>query len=87
MIITLGERGAIAWDGGVLLQIPPRPAQGVDTTGAGDTFNGALAYALARGWTLKKALLLANDAASLSTERYGAQSGMPSCRELPDRWQ
>ncbi len=87
VIITLGERGAIAWDGGALLQIPPRPAQVVDTTGAGDTFNGALAYALARGWTLKKALLLANDAASLSTERYGAQSGMPSCRELPDRWQ
>ena len=87
VIITLGERGAIAWDGGALLQIPPRPAQVVDTTGAGDTFTGALAYALARGWTLKKALLLANDAASLSTERYGAQSGMPSCRELPDRWQ
>ena len=33
VIITLGERGAIAWDGGVLLQIPPRPAQVVDTTG------------------------------------------------------
>ena len=87
VIVTLGERGAIAWDNGELLQIPPRPARAVDTTGAGDTFNGALAYALARGWTLKKALSLANTAASLSTERYGAQSGMPLRSELPDEWQ
>lgn len=87
VIVTLGERGAIAWDNSELLQIPPRPARAVDTTGAGDTFNGALAYALARGWTLKKALSLANTAASLSTERYGAQSGMPLRSELPDEWQ
>lgn len=87
VIVTLGERGAIAWDGGELLQIPPRPARVIDTTGAGDVFNGALAYALAGGRTLKEALSLANTAASLSTERYGAQSGSPLRGELPDEWQ
>lgn len=87
LIVTLGERGAMAWDHGELLQIPPRPAKVADTTGAGDTFNGALACALAGGKPLREALSLANTAASLSTERYGAQAGMPLRSELPGRWQ
>ena len=61
-----------------MLQIPARPAQVVDTTGAGDTFNGAFACALARGYSLEKALMIANAAASLSTEQIGAQGGIPT---------
>lgn len=87
VIVTMGERGAMAWERGDFLRIPPRPARVVDTTGAGDTFNGALAYALASGRTLREALSLANTAAGLSTERYGAQAGMPLHSELPERWQ
>lgn len=77
LIITLGEEGAAAWESGKILKIPARPAKVVDTTGAGDTFNGALAYALANEYSLEKALCFANVAASLSTEGFGAQGGMP----------
>ena len=50
----------------------------VDTTGAGDTFNGSLAVALTEGKTIEEAVRFANASASLSVEKKGAQSGMPS---------
>ena len=78
LIVTLGEEGAAAWENGEVLRIPARPAKVVDTTGAGDTFNGAFAYALANDYPLEKALRFANAAASLSTEGFGAQGGMPT---------
>lgn len=78
LVITLGERGAVSWDNGRVLHIPARPADVVDTTGAGDTFNGAFAWALAAGYRPEKALYFANVAASFSTERIGAQGGMPA---------
>lgn len=78
LIVTLGEQGAAAWENGEVLRIPARPATVVDTTGAGDTFNGALAYALAEGYAFARALRFANIAASLSTEQAGAQGGMPT---------
>lgn len=78
LIVTLGGEGAMAWSDGKLLRIPARPANVIDTTGAGDTFNGALAYALANEKPLDEALRFANVAASLSTEGFGAQGGMPT---------
>lgn len=77
LIVTLGAEGAAAWADGNMLKIPARKANVVDTTGAGDTFNGAFCYALANDYPLEKALHFANVAASLSTEGFGAQSGMP----------
>ena len=82
LIVTLGKDGAAAWDQGQLLKIPARPAQVVDTTGAGDTFQGAFAYALACEYEMPKALQIANIAASLATERFGAQGGMPEWKSL-----
>ena len=82
LIVTLGEQGAAAWENGTMLRIPARPAEVVDTTGAGDTFNGAFACALAKGYPLEKALLIANVAASLSTEQAGAQGGMPTWEQV-----
>ena len=82
LIVTLGEQGAAAWENGELLHIPARPAHVVDTTGAGDTFNGAFAFALAEGYGFQRALRFSNVAASLSTERPGAQGGMPTRDEV-----
>lgn len=78
LIVTLGAQGAAAFSGGRVIRIPSRKADVVDTTGAGDTFNGAFAYALANDFSLEEALRFANVAASLSTEGFGAQGGMPT---------
>ena len=67
---------AAFYDGRVI-QIPARNSDVIDTTGAGDTFNGAFAYALANDYPVDRALRFANIAAGLSAEHMGAQSGMP----------
>ena len=53
-----------------------------DTTGAGDAFNGALAYALSENKTIKESLKLANQAAGLSTLKSGAGNAMPFFKDL-----
>ncbi|MBQ7058547.1 MAG: ribokinase [Firmicutes bacterium] len=85
LIITCGSRGVLCCteddqvSGSLLVrQIPSFPVEVVDTTGAGDTFNGALAYALARGLRFTDSLRFANAAAALSCTKKGAQSGMPT---------
>jgi ribokinase len=54
----------------------------VDSTAAGDTFNGSLAVALAEAQLLEQALRFANAAAALSVTRAGAQSSIPSREEV-----
>lgn len=82
VVVTLGERGCEAWDDGVLLSLPPRLVGVVDTTGAGDTFVGALAAARWQGLPLTDALSRANAAAAMSCTRAGARGGMPTVTEL-----
>lgn len=83
LIITQGAAGvSMADKTGLIQTIPASPAKVVDTTGAGDTFNGALAFALFRENTLAEALRFANVTAGLSTEKFGAQGGMPTLDEV-----
>lgn len=82
LIITKGSEGVefLSQDNEIIL-IPARKVPVKDTTGAGDTFNGALAAELARGSGLKEAVAFANAAAALSVGKVGAQSGMPFKKE------
>jgi ribokinase len=84
-ILTLGAAGALA-DGpeGRVLAPAPR-VTAVDTTGAGDAFNGALAVALAERRPLAAALAFANVAAALACTRRGAQPSMPTREEVERR--
>ena len=82
VLITLGERGALAWDGGTALHFPAFPVEAVDTTAAGDAFNGALAVGLAAGGTLEQAIPLAGAAAALTCTRRGAQASLPDRTEV-----
>jgi ribokinase len=82
VLVTLGSRGALLVDGESRELLPAAPVTVVDTTGAGDTLNGALAAALAGGRDLRDAAGLAVRAASLSTRRPGARGGMPRADEL-----
>ena len=56
----------------------------VDTTGAGDAFNGALAVALAKDFTYKDAILFANKVAGISTTRLGAAVSMPLLKKVEE---
>jgi ribokinase len=83
LVITQGYRGvSVCKESGEVLLIPARKANVVDTTGAGDTLNGAFTVAIAEGKGIENALQFANVAASLSTEKFGAQGGMPSYEEV-----
>lgn len=66
------------------MSVPARKANVADTTGAGDTLNGAFALQRAKGADMETALRYANVAASLSTEKFGAQSGMPMAQEVEE---
>jgi ribokinase len=77
VLVTLGSAGALLLDGGRAERIPPPRVDVVDTTGAGDTLNGALAAELARGADLQRAARAAVAAAALSTQAAGARGGMP----------
>ena len=83
VVVTLGAAGALIVRTGVTAVAVPAPAvHPVDTTGAGDTFNGALAAGLADGLNLDGAVRRAVAAAALSTTRPGARGGMPTRAEL-----
>lgn len=82
LIITLGSQGAVFYNGEEIQEVPAMEvAEIIDTTGAGDTFNGALAFSLASEKTLIESVRFANLAGSLSITKRGAQSGMPTLAE------
>ena len=82
VIITLGKEGAYLYNQHTAQLIPSVPVEAVDTTAAGDTFNGALAVALSQGKELVTAITFANLAASVTVTRQGAQSSLPYIHEL-----
>ncbi len=82
VIVTLGAQGALCCDGKSALHFPAFPVDAVDTTGAGDAFNGALAVGLAAGGTWEEALPLANAAAALACTKRGAQTSFPRRAEV-----
>jgi ribokinase len=77
VIITLGAQGALACDETSTLHFPAFPVTVVDTTAAGDAFNGALAVGLAAGGSLDQAVPLAAAAAALTCTKRGAQDSLP----------
>jgi ribokinase len=86
VVITAGERGALFAGGQGGMEEgwakPPAGVRVVDTTGAGDSFCGALALRLSEGAELADAVRFAVAAASLSVARAGAQGGLPRRREV-----
>jgi ribokinase len=82
VILTLGARGAYLADISGQQLVPGFTVKAVDTTGAGDIFNGALGVALAEGRALRDAVRFANAAAALSVTRLGAQPSAPGRSEI-----
>ena len=83
-VITLGDRGALATEGGLRLSCPAFPVDACDTTGAGDAFHAGLIWALFQGLPGALALRSACAVAGLSCTAPGAQDGLPDEKALAE---
>ena len=84
VVITLGSKGAYVLSEDFRGVIPANPVKAVDTTGAGDTFNGALCVALSEGRSLQDACRFAAKASAISVTRMGAQPSIPFRNEIAE---
>jgi ribokinase len=79
VVITLGEKGAVAVTKNATIESPAFKIKPVDATGAGDTFCGAFCFAnVIKEWSLRKSLIFANACAAIKVTQLGARTGMPS---------
>ena len=84
VVITLGGRGVILCEAGKITHFSAHQVPMLDTTGAGDSFIGALAASLSRGNSLTEAVQFANAAAALSVQKLGTSVAMPERQEIED---
>lgn len=82
-VVTLGPGGVVACDGGEPFWFPAwTPPKVVDSTGAGDAWHGALAWALLQGWETRRCLAAAAVAGGLACRALGGRAGLPERAEL-----
>jgi len=82
VIITLGVRGAYYTDGKTEIMVPSIKVKAVETTGAGDAFNGGLSTAIAEGLSMDVALKFATCTSAISVTRLGSSPSMPYRHEI-----
>ncbi len=82
VIITLGDKGLFYTDGKEEIYLKASSVKAIDTTGAGDAFNGGLAYGLSKEKNIKECLQLANKVAGFSTTKLGAGDSMPFLKDI-----
>lgn len=84
VVITLGGDGSLIYDGGRFEYVDAFRVAAVDTTAAGDTYNGVLACCMAEGQGLVGAAREASAAAAISVTRMGAQTAAPTRMEVKE---
>jgi ribokinase len=82
VIITLGEKGLFYTNGKEETYLKASPVKAIDTTGAGDAFNGGLAFGLSKDKPINECLELANKVAGISTTKLGAGDAMPFSKDI-----
>lgn len=82
MIVTMGSKGSLILDGGEPRFVEARKVKAVDTTGAGDTYCGALCVAIAEGKDLEEAARFATASSALAVTKMGAQTAIPTRKEI-----
>ena len=82
VIITLGSKGALLYTESQAIVVPAHKVDAVDTTAAGDVFNGAFTLALSEGRDLAEAVRFACKASAISVTRIGAQASAPYREEI-----
>jgi ribokinase len=86
VVLTMGAKGAFVLTDTFKGLVSAPKVQAVDTTAAGDVFNGALAVAIAEGLPLERAVDFACQAAAISVTRMGAQASAPYLHEMKSEW-
>tara|TARA_Y100000591_G_scaffold120257_1_gene102751 strand:+ start:1433 stop:2353 length:921 start_codon:yes stop_codon:yes gene_type:complete len=82
VVITMGEKGLFYSDGVKEIYLKASQVEAIDTTGAGDAFNGALAFSLSINRDIKDCLEIANNVAGISTTKLGAGNSMPLFKDI-----
>ncbi|MDR2784538.1 MAG: ribokinase [Treponema sp.] len=83
VIITLGKRGCLVYiDKSSYSFVPAFKVEAIDTTGAGDAFNGGLAHAIDTGMGIQEAVRFASAVAAISVTRFGTAPAMPTDKEI-----
>ena len=82
VVITLGSKGSIGWDGKKVIFQEAFPIQAKDTTGAGDVFHGAYIYGTLQGWAMAECMRFASAVSALKCREVGAQKGIPNMDEV-----
>ena len=84
VVVTLGEKGLVYFDGETFGELPAFQVEVVDTTGAGDVFHGAFCYGLTQGFSLEDNLRFASATSALKCRRIGGRAGIPSREEVDE---
>lgn len=84
VIVTLGDQGSMLMNNSMAKHFPVNKVKVVDSTAAGDAFNGAFASSLSEGHSIEEAIEFANKVASIAVTRMGAQNSMPYLSEIND---
>ena len=82
VIITLGSLGAVVYENGTIEVIPAKKVDAVETTGAGDSYIGAVSHSIVEGLTLTEACRFATKCSAITVCRCGAQPSMPTLEEV-----
>lgn len=82
VIVTMGGKGVVYNNGEAIIHRPVPDVKVVDTTAAGDSFTGAVAYCLVNGKSLDEAIDFANIVGTLTVTKRGAQSSLPTLAEV-----
>jgi sulfofructose kinase len=82
VVITLGPKGSLGWDGKNTMAQKAFPVQAVDTTGAGDVYHGGYIYGLLQGWSMAACMRFASAVAALKCREVGARKGIPTLSQV-----
>ena len=82
VVVTLGAKGSIGWDGSEIFVQKAFPIRAVDTTGAGDVYHGAYIYGVLQGWGMGECMRFASAASALKCRAVGAREGIPNLEEI-----
>jgi ribokinase len=84
VVITLGAKGSIGWDGKKVYFQKAYPVTAVDTTGAGDVYHGAYIFGLLQRWPMQECMRFASAVAGLKCREVGARKGIPRLEEVKE---